>query len=227
MASVGSTAPASTASALDLSNLSGAAAQSANGADSAAERFLTLLVTQLKNQDPLNPLDNAQITSQLAQLSTVSGINQLNSTLSALSASMDAKQYLQAAALVGHVVIADGNAMSLVDKKATGAFNLDADADHVTVAITNEAGQVVRQMDMGAQTAGIVVFDWDGSDDNGKALGDGKYTVAVKGTFNGKPVNATPLAVGLVKGLIPGANGGKLNVDGVGLVDLAGVRQIS
>lgn len=224
---VSSASSATTASALDLAGMGSGTTAAGKSSDPTADRFLTLLVTQLKNQDPLNPLDNAQITSQLAQLSTVSGINQLNSTLSSLSASMDAKQYLQAAGLVGHYVVADGNAMTLADKKATGAFELAADADRVTVAVTDAAGRVVRQIDMGAETSGVVTFDWDGTDDGGKTLSDGKYTLSVTATSNGKSVTATPLAVGQVKGLIPGANGGTLNVDGVGRVDLAAVRQIS
>src|SRR5438128_414166 len=124
---ISSASSVSAGSAIDLSGLSTGTSAAGSSSDSTADRFLTLLVTQLKNQDPLNPLDNAQITSQLAQLSTVSGINQLNTTLSSLSASMDAKQYLQAANLVGHYVVADGNAMTLADKKATGAFDLAAD----------------------------------------------------------------------------------------------------
>lgn len=224
---ISSASSVSAGSALDRTGSSSATSAPGTSSDAAADRFLTLLVTQLKNQDPLNPLDNAQITSQLAQLSTVSGINQLNTTLSSLSASMDAKQYLQAANLVGHYVVADGNAMTLADKKATGAFDLSADADHVVVAVKDGAGQVVRQIDLGSQTNGVVTFDWDGADANGRTLQDGKYTLSVTATSNGKSVTASPLAVGQVKGLIPGANGGILNVDGVGRVDLASVRQIS
>ncbi|MEP7205997.1 MAG: flagellar hook assembly protein FlgD [Casimicrobiaceae bacterium] len=207
---------------------SAAAANTAAGAvDATSERFLTLLVTQLKNQDPLNPLDNAQITSQLAQLSTVSGINQLNGTLSALSASFDAKQYLEAANLVGRTVVADGNALTLTEGKASGAFELPAAADHVVVSVTDAAGQAVRQIDLGAANAGVVTFDWDGASDAGVALKDGKYTLSVTATNAGKPVAATPLAVGVVKGLIPGAGGGTLNIDGVGPIGLAAIRQIS
>lgn len=205
----------------------GTGAAAAQAGDDTANRFLTLLVTQLRNQDPLNPLDNAQITSQLAQLSTVSGINQLNSTLSSLSASFDAKQYLQAANLVGHTVVADGNALALAEGNGTGAFDLTADADHVVVSVTDAAGQVVRQIDLGATKAGVATFDWDGASDAGVALKDGKYTISVSATHNGKAVAATPLAVGTVTGLIPGANGGTLNVDGVGPVSLAAIRQIS
>ena len=69
------------------------------------DRFLKLLVTQLQNQDPLNPMDNAAVTSQMAQLSTVNGIDQLNSTVQALSASMATSQSLQATSMIGHAAL--------------------------------------------------------------------------------------------------------------------------
>src|SRR5947209_4354239 len=131
------------AAAFDFTSLNPTTPASASS-DPVADRFLTLLVTQLKNQDPLNPMDNAEVTSQLAQLSTVSGIKDLNTTLTALSTSIDAKQYLQAANLVGHLVTVSGNSVTLADHNGAGAFDLSGDADHVTVSIKNGAGSVVR-----------------------------------------------------------------------------------
>src|SRR5690625_3713520 len=77
------------------------------------DRFLTLLVTQLRNQDPLNPMDNAEVTSQIAQLSTVNGINQLDETLLALSGQMDVSQSMQAANLIGKGVLVPGGKVAL------------------------------------------------------------------------------------------------------------------
>ena len=78
---------------------------------------MTLLVTQLKNQDPLNPLDNAQVTSQLAQLSTVTGVNKLNTTLESLKASYQSSEALQAANMIGHGVLVEGNYVDLVGRQ--------------------------------------------------------------------------------------------------------------
>src|SRR3990167_8083696 len=86
----------------------GAAATASTAADT-QDRFLKLLVTQMKNQDPLNPMDNAQVTSQMAQLSTVTGIDKLNVTLQALSDSMASSQSLQAASMIGYGVLVPGN----------------------------------------------------------------------------------------------------------------------
>src|SRR6476659_4835046 len=78
-----------------------AATTSTDSASATQDRFMKLLITQMKNQDPLNPLDNAQVTSQLAQLSTVTGIDKLNTTIGDMNTAMVASQSLQASALVG------------------------------------------------------------------------------------------------------------------------------
>ena len=98
-------------------------ASSGLGATSAADlsnQFMTLLVTQLRNQDPMNPMDNAQVTSQLAQLSTVDGINKMNDSLTALAAQFQASQALQGASLIGHQVLAQGSVLNLGSSGAAG-----------------------------------------------------------------------------------------------------------
>jgi len=139
--------------------LLGAGAPSAASAEpSIGDRFLTLLVTQLKNQDPLNPMDNAAMTSQLAQISTVTGISKLNDTVSGLSAALGSNQYVQAAGLVGHSVLVPGNKMPLADGKAAGGFELAQDADKVVVSVSDPTGRVIREIELGAQTAGMQSF---------------------------------------------------------------------
>ena len=103
------TTPANAASNANSSgnSLSAALAGKASSADG-EQRFLRLLVTQLGNQDPLNPLDNAQLTSQLAQMSTVSGIEKLNAAFSSLVSQSAASQVLQSASLIGRSVLAPG-----------------------------------------------------------------------------------------------------------------------
>src|SRR5450830_2047494 len=85
----------------------------AGSVEEETNKFLTLLVTQLQNQDPMNPLDNAQLTSQLAQLSTVTGINNLNSTLDSLKSSYQQAESMQAANIIGHGVLTAGNSINL------------------------------------------------------------------------------------------------------------------
>src|SRR5262245_54146433 len=89
-----------------------------------ADRFLTMLVAQLKNQDPLNPLDNAQVTTQMAQISTVEGVNRLNSTLEQLAGAFGAAQPLQATSMVGRQVLVQGGALALGAEGARGGYAL-------------------------------------------------------------------------------------------------------
>ena len=192
-----------------------------------ANRFLTLLVSQLQNQDPLNPLDNAQVTSQLAQLSTVNGINKLNDTMSALAASIGANQYLQAASLVGREVLTPGSGLTLAEAKGGGGFSLPTAADKVSVTITDAAGQRIRQFEIGPLAAGTQRFDWDGKTDNGAMAKDGSYTFTVTQVADGKTTELETLSVGKVTGIVPGSNGTQVQVAGVGLVDITGVRQIN
>jgi flagellar basal-body rod modification protein FlgD len=208
------------------------AAGTAQAAKDAADRFLTLLVAQLQNQDPLNPMDNAQVTTQLAQISTVSGINQLNATVAALGASMAASQSLQAAGLIGHEVVIGGNDLELAtddDTKtslAQGGISLGANADAVTVTIRDEAGNVVRTLDLGAQKAGDQFFDWDGKTDAGDTAKDGHYTFSVTATAAGKAVTFDTLMRARVEGVASTASGLVLHLPHGSQVAFSDVKQI-
>ena len=130
-----------------------------------AERFLKLLVTQMQNQDPLNPMDNAQITTQIAQINTVNGIQELNTTVKGLNGQFVQMQALQGASLVGRDVTVAGNLMSYDDDadgvaRGVGGFELTGSADRVKVEVLSGAGRVVDTLDLGAQTAGSHSFSW-------------------------------------------------------------------
>ncbi len=129
------------------------------GAGSEAQ-FLKLLTTQLQNQDPLNPMDNAQMTSQIAQINTVSGISQLNANVTALAGQFTQMQALQSVSLVGKDVVVPGNKLDVADGIAQGAFSLETPADAVKVDMVNSSGVVVGSMKLGPQTAGQHGFDW-------------------------------------------------------------------
>ncbi len=130
-----------------------------------AERFLKLLVTQMQNQDPLNPMDNAQITTQIAQINTVNGIQELNTSVKGLNGQFVQMQALQGASLVGHDVTVAGNLMGYDDDadgvaRGVGGFELAGSADRVKVEVLSGAGRVVDTLDLGAQTAGSHSFSW-------------------------------------------------------------------
>ena len=123
-------------------------------------QFLKLLTTQLQNQDPLNPMDNAQLTSQIAQINTVSGITTLNSTVTSLSGQFMQMQALQSESLVGKDVVVPGNKLDIDGTTAQGAFSLDTPADAVKVDMINSSGVVVGTMNLGKQAAGKHGFEW-------------------------------------------------------------------
>jgi flagellar basal-body rod modification protein FlgD len=140
---------------------------SATTAAESSERFLKLLVAQMQNQDPLNPMDNAQVTSQIAQINTVSGIEKLNGTVGNLSTQFLQMQAVQGASLVGREVIVPGNKMDIADKVGQGGFQIDAAADNVKIEVQNAAGQTLQTLNLGAQGSGMHSFEWDaGAYDN-------------------------------------------------------------
>jgi flagellar basal-body rod modification protein FlgD len=222
MSTIGLTSNASSAAAA-LGTAPTAAAASTSAAQ---DRFLKLLVTQLKNQDPLSPMDNAQITSQMAQISTVSGIDQLNTTLQSMAASFSAGQSLQATSMIGHRALAPASAIQLQDGMAIGGVELSQAADSVVVSIRDGSGRLLHQVDLGAQAAGVVGFQWDGITDSGASAAAGSYSVAVAATQGGKQIDASALASGLVSGVIVGKSGVMLNLNGVGPVALADVKLV-
>lgn len=212
----------------DLLNAVNAKKTAAGGAESAAaaqDKFLTLLVTQMKNQDPLNPMDNAQVTSQLAQLSTVSGIDKLNTTLEALKGNYQSSQSLQAASLIGHGVLLPGSTTTLTDGKALLGVDITAPADSVKITIKDSSGKAIHTMDLGSQEIGTLPLQWDGMTDSGTAAVNGQYTFDVTATRGGEKSTAEALAFGQINSVSTNAQGVKLNVPNVGAVDLATVRQ--
>ena len=170
-----------------------ASASSASSATTSAQdqsdRFLKLLVAQLNNQDPMNPMDNAQMTTQIAQINTVSGIQQLNDTIKSMAAQYTSMQVMQGASMIGHQVVADGSSMSINAGVGTAALNLDADASAVQVQVLSPGGQVVDQLNLGAMAAGQHNFQWDASQYT--AGGTPTFTVTAKQGANS--VTATPL----------------------------------
>ena len=207
-------------------NAGATSAANASAATATQDRFLKLLVTQMKNQDPLNPMDNAQVTSQMAQLSTVTGIDKLNVTLQALSDSMVGNQSLQAASMIGHGVLVEGKSVDLSGGKAYGGFELTQSVDRVKISIYDDAGALVRSVDMGAQPAGIVKWGWDGKDSAGADLADGAYTFDVNASQAGKSVAATALQFGMVGSVTQGKQGVTLSVGQLDGIALSQIKQI-
>lgn len=205
---------------------SGTAVSAPTSSDS-EQRFLKLLVTQLNNQDPLNPLDNAQLTSQLAQMSTVSGIEKLNTAFKSLIDQSGSGQVLQSAALIGRNVLVPGT--SLVSKQGSEtpfAVNLPSAAESVKVTVTNAAGDTVRSFDLGGLPPGVKTLSWDGLNDKGVRVPDGAYTLQVAALGGGAKVEASALTYATVASVSQGVNGVELNLGGSRKASLTDVKLI-
>lgn len=195
-------------------------------ADAAQDRFMTLLVTQMRNQDPLNPLDNAQVTSQLAQLSTVTGIDKLNATMQSLMGSYQASQALQAADMIGHGVLVPGSKLSLVEGKSIMGVELAEPADSLQLKVFDASGRLINTTELGPQKAGVLPLTWDGKTDAGTTAPDGQYSFEIKALRANQKAAATALSFGAVSSVSTTAQGVKLNVPQIGDVNLTDVRQI-
>jgi flagellar basal-body rod modification protein FlgD len=208
-----------------LTTMNGARATK-SATQEAQDKFMTLLVTQMKNQDPLNPLDNAQITSQLAQLSTVTGIDKLNETMTAMSGNFRSSQNLQVASMIGHGVVVPGNNVELKDGKSVLGFDLPQNADKIQVKIRDQGGALVKTLDFTNMTSGFNSVSWDGKNEAGTVAANGNYSFEVTANSGEKKLDVAPLSFGLVSSVSFGTQGTMLSILNTGEVAMSEVRQI-
>ena len=168
------------------------------------DRFLKLLVAQMQNQDPLNPMDNAQVTSQMAQIQSVNGLDKLNRSVEGLGAQFAQMSALQGASLVGRDVIVPGNRLITNDEDLVqGGFELNGPADSVKVEVLNAGGHVIDTIELGAQSTGRRGFEWTPPAGVDPATGDRFRVVAKNGAAN---VGFTPLMRDRVDAVVAGGD---------------------
>jgi flagellar basal-body rod modification protein FlgD len=193
--------------------------------------FLTLMLAQLKNQDPTSPVDSNTFLSQLASLSTVQGITQLNTSFGSLSSSLVSSQALQASSLLGHQALVSSSTANLTASgTVTGAVSVPQTTSQALLNISDSSGALVRQISLGAQPAGMANFTWDGKEQDGSQAPAGTYTLSAQyagatagGTAASTYVNGTVQSVTMGAG----TTGLTLNVSGLGSVAFSNVQQIS
>jgi flagellar basal-body rod modification protein FlgD len=188
--------------------------------------FLNLLTAQLEKQDPLNPMTGTEFAAELAQFATATGVQGLQTGLAGLNTIVSATQ---ASGLVGHNVAVAGNTLVLGSGGATGAVDLAAAANDVSVSITGAAGQTVATLDLGAMPAGVQAFSWNGQAADGSPVAPGTYRFAVTAVgASGAAVSATPAAIAPVTAVSLGGQSGPLLDLGGGLapVALTAVQQV-
>lgn len=190
------------------------------------DAFLKLMTTQLQNQNPLKPTDNAEFLGQLAQISTVSGVQSLNDSFGALSNSLTSSQALQAAQLVGHNVLVPSSAGYLPSGGTLDGAVAPTSSGNVQVDVVDASGQVVRTLDLGDQSAGVVKFSWDGKDAHGTTLDAGTYKMQARLSQGSTQTALTTYASSAVQSVQLGANGLTLDLQGIGAFALSDVAQI-
>lgn len=193
------------------------------------EDFLTLMITQFRNQDPFEPMDNGEFLGQLAQFSTVSGIDSLNGAFEGLAGALRDEQALQAANLVGRTVLADTD-IGYFDGNTSvgGAVNLGSAATNVQIDITDATGQLVKRLDLGERGAGTVQFDWDGRNSDGDIVDAGHYQISTRVIRGTNIESVTSYVRADIQSVTLGQFGGAmtLNLAGGDSLSLAQVYQI-
>ena len=199
------------------------AAQSANAAlkkktELNQEDFLTLMITQLKNQDPFKPMDPAQYVGQLAQFSQVSGLADINKNINTLTDSLRGNQVLDGAALIGRTVIAEGNKVyRYVPEEGEamptqGAVTVPTGASSVQLVVRDSAGTLVRTQALDAR-AGLRGFTWDGSTDTGGTAPSGAYKIEVIAKVGDKSVSLNTSVAAQVSSVALDPSNGALTLD--------------
>ncbi|MDX1635610.1 MAG: flagellar hook assembly protein FlgD [Marinobacter sp.] len=191
--------------------------------------FMELMIAQLKNQNPLEPQDNGDFIAQLAQFSSLEEMQKLSGNVDDVVGQFRSTQALQASAMVGRTVLVPSEGGLLgADGQLKGVVQVPASTSSLRVSIVNQAGERVRQIDMGASQAGQVSFTWDGKNSEGQAMPPGAYRIVAEGSYPqgneqlGTLVSANVDSVSL-------GNQGKvtLNLAGMGSIALSDVQQIN
>ncbi|MCZ7582200.1 MAG: flagellar hook assembly protein FlgD [Deltaproteobacteria bacterium] len=204
---------------VDLQQLTGyVPEESASGPADLLDRdvFLNLLVTQLRHQDPLNPMENQEFVDQLASLTTVEELRKSNDNLAALQLYESSINNAQSVSMIGKEVKALGNGVTLgADGEADVHYRLDAPAANVEITIFDDSGTVVRTIQAGAQKEGDRKETWNGADNNNSPLATGRYTFEVRATdAGGEEIGVTTFLAGRVSGVSFGSGGPELVIDG-------------
>lgn len=203
---------------------SSAATGSTKNELNAQDRFLKMLVAQMQNQDPLNPLDNAQVTSQMAQINTVTGIEKLNASINAMLLQLTQAQTMQGAALVGRDVLVPGQTMRLNDKgEGRAGFDLPSKADKVTVEVLSASGAVLDRFELGALDAGRHYLAWK-ADNPAEAGHQVQFRITAKA--GPAPVTATTYMRDTVGAVSTGSGTLELDLAGGGTVPYHQVKAV-
>ena len=159
------------------------------------EEFLELMIAQIQNQDPFEPIENGAFVGQLAQFSTVTGISEISKSVSSLTEALLSNQTLQASTIVGRsVLVESGRAVLGANGPLQGSVEMPIDAAAATVRISDQAGQLVRELDIVGSPGGLADFAWDGTTRTGERAPAGRYTIEAFAEGAGGTIGASTFA---------------------------------
>ena len=201
------------------------------------DEFLTLMVTQMKNQDPMKPMENGEFISQMAQFSAARGMREIKESFTSLAEALQSSQALQASSMVGRDVLIPGSQAKLTEGgELKGTVELKHNVPELEISILDSSGQLMKKMRLGRQQAGQVQFSWDGTVDKGQDNPDAPKTIAAPGNYqirahaviDGKPEPADTLVVDKIESvsLGKGLKSVTLNLGINGSTTLSKIKEI-
>lgn len=194
----------------------------------ALEDFMSLMTTQLKNQDPLKPMESGDFLGQIASFGTVSGIADLQDSFSSFAKAMQSDQALQGSSLVGRSVLVPSSiGMMTPEDGLSGQINVAEPVTDLKIQVYSEAGVQVKTIELGS-ASGYTNFTWDGFDENGQAMPEGVYQFRATGTVNGENTAFGTATVAKVASVLvgSGSQGLTVNLAGIGSVPFGEVQEI-
>ena len=195
------------------------------------EDFFALLSQQLAYQDPFKPVDNDQMISQMASFSTVDGIENLNEEIGKLNQTTSSSQALQASSLVGRKVLIPTSEASVspTNPEIRGVISTPSEVDSITVRVEDDKGQLVTSFEVDGSEGGNIDVTWDGKDNNGNPVAEGKYTLKASGVVGGKSEELPVSTYAHVSSVSLGTaqTGAILNLAGGGAIKLTDVLAVS
>lgn len=212
--------------AFNFESLNGQTKAKESSAEEIQNRFLKLLTTQLKTQDPSNPMDNAQMTSQMAQISTVSSLEAVNQSIKSLTDNQAASQSLMATLMIGRTALIPSTEMKVSGSQGQMVLDLAEAAGEVQVTITNQAGTVVNEMKLGSRPAGQLTLSWDGKNAQGTLQPDGQYKVSVRAVNGNTAVENSLLSPAKINSVAISAGVASLVLESGKKMSLSEVTQI-
>lgn len=190
--------------------------------------FLSLMTTQLMNQDPLSPMENGDFLGQIASFSTVSGISDLQDSFASFANVMQSDQALQGSSLVGRSVLVPSSiGVMTADSPMRGQINVADPVSNLELKIYSDTGELVRTIPMGT-ASGYTNFEWDGLNNDGEAMPEGVYQFMATGSVDGQNTAFATAVIAKVDSVLVGSSGQGLtmNLAGIGSVPFSEVQEI-